>query len=161
MEQRMTGNDTRPEIEPSSDEEWKNRVKAEDAALDQQFDRQGAPAADSKAAEAKSATATQERPNATTHDRPKSEAPAEFPEATFEALLGMLSTQAMVALGVIPNPATRKPERNLPIARYFIDLIGVIDKTTSGNLAPDEAAALEQTLHSLRMAYVELSKETS
>ena len=73
----------------------------------------------------------------------------------------MLSTQAMVALGLIPNPATRKAEKELPLARYFIDLIGVLEKKTAGNLDRDEAAALDETLHTLRMAYVQRSKETA
>ena len=71
----------------------------------------------------------------------------------------MLSTQAMLGMGLLPNPATRKPETQLPMARYFIDLIGVLEQKTAGHLDPEESAALDETLHSLRMAYIQCSNE--
>jgi|SRR5579862_4500110 len=144
----MTGSDTGPQIQVSADEDWKSRVKAEDAARDAQFRKTDASADAGK-------TASSARP-----EERKTETPVEFPDATFEALLGMLSTQAMVALGLLPNPATRKVEKQLPLARYFIDLIAVLEKKTAGNLAGEEAAALDEALHSLRMTFVQRSKET-
>ncbi len=71
-----------------------------------------------------------------------------------------MATQATVALGLVPNPATRKADKNLPMARYFIDLLGVLQEKTKSSLDQDELLGLEDTLHSLRMAYVQRSKET-
>jgi len=172
-EQRMTGNEPRnepgnetangpgsamgPELEVSSDEDWKNRVKAEDAAFDQKF-------AGKEPAAVKTAPGGQTRaerdPSALRDESAQREPLPQFPEPSFAALLGMLSTQAMVALGLIANPATRKAQKELPLARYFIDLISVLEQKTAGNLESDEAAALEESLHTLRMAYVQRSKET-
>jgi hypothetical protein len=138
------------QLEVSSDEDWKNRVKAEDAAFDQQFGQ--------KETSSGQSSSTSE-PKRSGSAEPQGE--PQFPEPSFAGLLGMLSTQAMVALGIIPNPATQKAERQLPLARYFIDLIAVLEQKTTGNLESEEAAALEESLHTLRMAFVQRSKEPS
>jgi Domain of unknown function (DUF1844) len=88
-----------------------------------------------------------------------SENTPKFPEATFEHLVQMLSTQAMIALGVIPHPGTNKPEVQLPLARHMIDLLGLVETKTAGNLTPAETAFLAGYLHSLRMGYVEATKK--
>jgi hypothetical protein len=147
MEQGMTGDETGPQIELSSDEDWKNRVKAEDAAIDQQF-RQKEDVASASQGPAGQAG-------------PKREAPKEFPEATFEGLVAMLTAQAMVALGAVRGPGSENTERQLPMARYLIDLLEILEQRTAGNLSPEESAGLEGTLHSLRMMYVQSSKMTT
>jgi len=161
--QGASGSATGQQIEVGSDEDWKNRVKAEDAALDQQFHKQepeGAKApADSPTSPERDFSAKREE--SAGREAGQRQATPEFPEPSLVGLIGMLSTQAMVALGVIPNPATKKAEKQLPLARYFIDLISVLEQKTTGNLDREEAAALEETLHTLRMAYVQLSKETA
>lgn len=73
-------------------------------------------------------------------------------------LVSMFSTQAMVAMGVIPNPATGKPESQLPLARHFIDLLDVLAAKTKGNLDTEEQTQLDTTLHQLRMAFVEQNR---
>jgi hypothetical protein len=138
-----------------SDEDWKQRVKAEDAALDEKF-RAEAATKDAPAAETASKPATEK-----TEATAKAEEPADFPPASLYSLISMFSTQAMVGLGVIPNPVSGKAEANLPLARHFIDTLGVLEEKTDGNLDPGEHKFLEQTLHQLRMAYVELSKSPS
>lgn len=138
-----------PQSEIDSGEDWKRRVKAEDAALDQEFSEHAKPEVE-----------TNSTPEAN-QNRSRSEPPNEFPEATFEGLIGMLSTQAMLGMGAIPNPATKKAERQLPMARYFIDLIAVLEQKTAGQLTAEETTALSESLHSLRMAYVQFAKETN
>jgi hypothetical protein len=145
----MATDQPNPQIEVASDEDWKSRVKAEDAALDEQL------RGEKKPAEAKT-TAPGASPEP---GRSKSDASREFPTADFSGLVGMLSTQAMLGMGLLPNPATRKPEKQLPMARYFIDLIGVLEQKTAGHLDPEESATLDETLHSLRMAYIQCSRE--
>jgi hypothetical protein len=172
MEPSVTDNQTRPTIEISGDEDWKNRVKAEDAALDQQFRDKGGPAsgpgggpaetsAPSKPDREESTSPQAESETETQKGKSRGPRAADFPPASFETLLAMLSTQAMVALGIIPSPGTKQPETQLPLARYLVDLIDVLEKKTAGNLSDDEAAALDETLHSLRMAYVHRSKEAT
>ena len=80
--------------------------------------------------------------------------PEQMPPATFSEFVAMLSTQAMIALGVIPNPVTEKQDVQLPLAKHFIDLLGILEDKTKGNLSDDEQSLLESTSHGLRMAYM-------
>jgi hypothetical protein len=147
------------QIEIASDEDWKNRVKAEDAALDQQFRN---PAADSDADKSHAETPQPKQPTGSA--LPEGRQPQtqrEMPDPTFADLIGLLSAQAMMFLGLIPNPASQKSETQLPTARYFIDMIGILEAKTAGQLTKDESQALGNTLHELRMTYMELSKRTA
>lgn len=81
-----------------------------------------------------------------------------MPPATFEMLVSMFSTQAMVAMGMIPNPATGKAEKMPDLAKHFIDLLGVLETKTAGNLESQEKALLDSSLHSLRMAFMQATK---
>jgi hypothetical protein len=128
-----------------ADEDWKQQVKAEDAALDAQF-----------RATANSGGSTIETPTADGAE--PSPADVELPPASFAMLVSMFSTQAMVALGLLADPATGSAAPQLNLARHFIDLLGVLEEKTRGNLDPREHALLETSLHQLRMLYVEQSK---
>ncbi len=83
-----------------------------------------------------------------------------MPEPTFADLVALLSTQAMMFLGLIPNPATQKTETQLPTARYFIDLISILEEKTTGQLTKEESTILAETLHSLRLTFMQRSKQT-
>ncbi len=85
--------------------------------------------------------------------------PDQMPQADFNTLSTMIASQAMVALGAIPNPATGRAEPQPVLASYFVDLLSVLQEKTAGNLTDAENDGLEQTLHQLRMAYVELTRE--
>lgn len=77
-----------------------------------------------------------------------------LPPATFGVLLSTLATQAMASIGILPDPISGKPEVNRPIAKHFIDLIGMLEEKTRGNLTDEESAQIQETLHQLRMAFV-------
>lgn len=77
-----------------------------------------------------------------------------LPPVDFQVFLSSLSMQAMVALGELPNPATRKPQVDLDQARYLIDVLGLLQEKTRGNLTPEEADLLEGLLYELRMRFV-------
>ena len=83
-----------------------------------------------------------------------------MPEPTFADLVALLSTQAMMFLGLIPNPATQKTVTQLPTARYFIDLISILEEKTAGRITKEESTILAETLHSLRMTFMQCSKQT-
>ena len=76
------------------------------------------------------------------------------PPATFEFLIHTLFTQALMALGRIPNPITKQSHRNLPTARHFIDTLGMLEQKTAGNLTEDERRLLEELQHQLRMMFM-------
>jgi hypothetical protein len=43
-------------------------------------------------------------------------------------------------------------------AKYNIDLIGVLQEKTKGNLSTEETQTLESVLYEIRMAYVEANR---
>ena len=78
----------------------------------------------------------------------------QIPAASFEMLVSMLASQAMVAMGVLTIPGQPKQEPNLEIAQHLIDLLNVLEEKTQGNLSDTEKAALEQTLYQVRLTFV-------
>ena len=76
-------------------------------------------------------------------------------EANFLALVRDFSVQAMIYLGRIENPFSQSHEKDLEKAKYMIDLLGILEEKTSGNLTPDEEGVLGATLQQLRLAFVE------
>ncbi|MFN9342471.1 MAG: DUF1844 domain-containing protein [Planctomycetota bacterium] len=80
---------------------------------------------------------------------------ASYPEPTFELLVTTFSMQAMAAMGLMGGPGGAAQPADLGMARHLIDLLGVIEEKTRGNLTADEAAMLEQMLHQLRMLYLD------
>jgi hypothetical protein len=66
-----------------------------------------------------------------------------------------LGSSAFVHLGDVPNPESRVFEPNLPLAKQTIDVLGLLQEKTRGNLTDDEANFLENLLADLRMRYVQ------
>jgi hypothetical protein len=84
-----------------------------------------------------------------------SESAEEALPADLVTLILSLASTAQMGLGVAPHPVTGKPERNLLQARHAIDLLGVLQEKTRGNLSKEEAQLLEAVLSDLRMRFVE------
>jgi hypothetical protein len=122
--------DAKPDDEPKIivDDDWKSQVEKEKEELKKQSE---APA----------------------DSQPGPES-MEMPPASFMVLLSTLATQAMAALGLVPDPLTGKPNVNRPIAKHFIDTLAMLQEKTKGNLTDEESAHLRDGLHQLRMAYV-------
>jgi hypothetical protein len=76
------------------------------------------------------------------------------PEVSFSAFVYSLSTSALVHLGEIPEPITEKMDKNLPLAKQTIDILGILQEKTKGNLTQDEENLLNSFLYDLRMRYV-------
>jgi len=83
--------------------------------------------------------------------------PGSLPEINFSTFVFSLNSSALVHLGVLEDPATGKPAKDLPLAKQTIDIIGMLEKKTRGNLTNDEARLLENILHELRLMYVKLA----
>ena len=88
-----------------------------------------------------------------------SEARAEetLPHVDFTTFVLSLSHSALMHLGEAPGE-TGEIELNLPLARETIDLVGMLEEKTKGNLTGDEERLVAQILFDLRMRYVERSK---
>jgi hypothetical protein len=76
----------------------------------------------------------------------------------FLGLVNLFQNWAMIGLGKIADPGTGKAQKNLAIAREFIDNLEMLQRKTQGNLSPDEAKVLQATLTDLRLMFVEESK---
>ena len=77
----------------------------------------------------------------------------------FATFVLSLATSAQINLGSVPHPETNQTGRNLPAAKQMIDIIGMLQEKTKGNLSKDESTLLEQVLFNLRMHYVRISEE--
>jgi hypothetical protein len=77
---------------------------------------------------------------------------------SFELIVSTYATQAAVALGQIENPLTKRREKDLPQAKFAIDLLQVLDEKTRGNRTSEEDKFLADCLYQLRMVYISLSK---
>jgi hypothetical protein len=77
-----------------------------------------------------------------------------LPEINFPTFIFSLNSSALVSLGVIEDPSVNKKVKNLPLAKQTIDILGMLEKKTQGNLSEDEASMLKTMLYELRMLYV-------
>ena len=94
-----------------------------------------------------------EAPSSTKTDVPREGAPESL-EARFDVFLSGLTMETLIALGDMPHPATKRQAVNLPQAKYLIDLLGVLEQKTKGNLTADEERLLKDALYQLRMRYL-------
>jgi len=78
--------------------------------------------------------------------------------ATLALLVSSLATQAVISLGEVENPFTKKRETRLPEARFHIDMLEMLEQKTKGNLTPEEAQMLQSLLFDLRMRFVARAK---
>ena len=85
---------------------------------------------------------------------------AKLPPASFNTLVEMLASQAMVFLGLHPDPMQKKPVVRLNFARHYIDTLSILEDKTKGNLSSEESAFLDHVLYDLRMAFVTVQKKT-
>lgn len=84
-----------------------------------------------------------------------------LPTIDFATFVLSLSHSALMHLGEAPHPDTNKVESNIPLAKQNIDILGLMEEKTKGNLSGDEERLLAQVLFDLRMRYVERSKGAS
>jgi hypothetical protein len=79
----------------------------------------------------------------------------------FSTFILSLSTQALVHLGEIPNPIDNKLGTDLPAAKQMIDILGILNEKTKGNLDNSESGLLDTILYDLRLKYVERARGRS
>jgi hypothetical protein len=83
--------------------------------------------------------------------------PGDVP-VTFSSFLLGLSTQALLHLGEIPDPGSGRVEADLIAAKQVIDILGILEAKTRGNLDQAEQGLVESVLYDLRIRYVELAR---
>jgi hypothetical protein len=72
----------------------------------------------------------------------------------FLDLVQSLQMGAMAGLGMVQGPDGKRPPVDLPAAKDAIDLLGVLQEKTKGNLAKEEEEVLREGLYHLRMGYM-------
>ena len=77
-------------------------------------------------------------------------------DMTFEKFIASLYMTALMQLGMAA-PQGEKPMLDLIGARQTIDILGILNDKTKGNLLPGEESTLRNVLYELRMAYLEVT----
>ncbi len=117
------------------DEDWKKEAKREKEIL--------------------AAKEEAEKEKAPQTERP----PGPLPKGNFAALVSMLTTQALFALGLLQVKGQDKKEPDLQLAKYNIDMLETLEAKTKGNLTEPEENVLNNTLNELRMGYVQIADQ--
>jgi hypothetical protein len=142
----MSGQDSsqgQPKIIIDSD--WKSQAQAEKERLSQKVDAKPAP----KAGAAGAASGAGGAPG---------EQGGEAQEVGFQDLVSMLASQALMYMGFYPDPQTGQAIVSLEYARLHIDMLGVLEEKTKGNLDATEQQLITKLTGELRSAFVETSQ---
>jgi len=124
-----------------------------------------AAAAPAAAAEPQAEPAPEVPPAAPAATETAPEAEEEFTEAdladardpaSFVSFMMSIASNAASALGMMEHPVTHQREVDVELGKHWIDVLGMLQKKTAGNLTPQEKRMLEGLLADLRMQYVSL-----
>ena len=126
------------------DESWKERVEQEK----QQSDQPAVQSTPSPVVQDPSARPSEAK------QAPAAGGGQEMPEARFDLFVSGLAMDALIALGDVPHPVTKKSAANLVHARYLVDVLGILEEKTRGNLTVDEERLMKDALYQLRMRYM-------
>src|SRR3989338_7235046 len=69
----------------------------------------------------------------------------------FSTFVLSLASSVQINLGLYPHPATQKSQVHLEGAKQTIDIIGMLEEKTRGNLSEEEAHLIKQILFEIRM----------
>lgn len=128
----MMQDDSTPKIQIDSD--WKAQAQAEKTQLEEQ---------------------EKAREKIADEDAQK---PGTLPKADFKSLMGVLASQAIMGLGAVNDPKTGGVVIDLDGARFSIDLLGVLEEKTKGNITNEQSKELEQILVELRNRFVQITQ---
>ena len=129
----MTQDDSAPKLQIDSD--WKAQAQAEKAKL-----------------------LEQEKAKAEQQSGEDAQKPGKLPQADFKSLMGVLASQAIMGLGAMNDPKTGRVVIDLDGARFSIDLLGVLEEKTKGNLSDEQSKEITQILAELRSRFVQITQ---
>ena len=84
----------------------------------------------------------------------------ETPEASFLTIVYTMATQAMIALGQIPNPITQQKIADERQARWHLRSLEILAEKTQGNLDAQEQSALDAAIKELKLATKNVEPES-
>lgn len=105
-------------------------------------------------AEATSNQAAQTAPAEATSSAAEEELLDAEDPAGFVNFIMSIASNAAASLGMMEHPVTHQREVDLELAKHWIDILGMLQKKTRGNLLPQEEKILEGLLADLRMQFV-------
>jgi hypothetical protein len=90
-------------------------------------------------------------------EQPSGAASQPLPEATalVTTCLSLLAAKAWEALGLVPDPATKKIERNLDDAKLAIDAAAALADVIRPRVSEGERREIETLVTNLRLNFVE------
>jgi len=94
----------------------------------------------------------------TSDDQMSADQPVQ-PALSFTEFVVSLATTAAIHLGDLADPDSgERFEPNLQAARQMIDVLGLLEVKTRGNLTAQERQVIEQVLAELRLRFVEVER---
>ena len=83
------------------------------------------------------------------------DAPQALGPIDFSTHVLSLASSAMIALGRMPAPDGQPHPLDIETAKHLIDVLGMLEQKTKGNLDEAEAKLLASLIYDLRVAYVD------
>lgn len=77
--------------------------------------------------------------------------------ADFLQLIGKLYQEGLAFMGLFDDPKTGQSMANFPIASWHIDILGVLEEKTKGNLTEEEAKLIKEAVANLKVTFVRAS----
>lgn len=87
------------------------------------------------------------------------DAPVALGPVDFSTHILSLASTALISLGKMPAPEGEERPLDLETARHLIDVLGMLETKTKGNLEEAEQKLLQSLIYDLRVAYVDAQKK--
>ncbi len=81
-----------------------------------------------------------------------------MPPASFPTLVQSILTQILFYLGDLTQRGS-EPNVTLDMAKHLIDILGILEEKTRGNLTEEEKQLLDTALYETRMRYVSVASQ--
>lgn len=137
------------------DTDWKSQAQAEKERLSQTAKPSGGPKSASPAGVPAAAATGAGATAAGADDEGEGGIPR---EVSFKDVLSVMISQALAYMGAYPDPRTGQAMVALDLAKLHIDMLGVLETKTKGNLTDEESKLLTRALSELRLEYVDVAK---
>ena len=79
-------------------------------------------------------------------------------ENLFAYVVNTFKSSASISLGKTQNPVTKKIDINLEQAKYYLDILSMLQKKTKNNLSEYEEQMLINNLSELKMNFIEVKQ---
>jgi len=84
-----------------------------------------------------------------------SDQPVSLGPVDFSTHVMSLASTALIAIGKMPAPGGQQHPIDLETGKHLIDVLGMLEQKTKGNLEEAETKLLQSLLYDLRVAFVD------